>query len=113
MKAAHVKTDGTIVTIELDGLKSFQQAVGGLVEMTGGGDWTAYVNEEGLMMGLPPNPVASNLLGHHIVGDAVFFGGVDDEGVEVDLTDRQLSSLLVGQARQSVLDHFKRTRRTR
>lgn len=110
MRAAHIKTNGLITATDFSGLDDMQQAVGGLLEMTGGNGWFAYVNEEGLIHKLPHNPTASHILGQHIVGNVILFGGMDDEGIEVDITDKQISNLLVGQARESVLDYYKRLR---
>jgi len=104
-------TDGRIVVTTLNGLNDLQLAVGGNIEYAvsatrAKGTWHAYANEEGLLMDLPYNPTASDLLGRHIVGNVVFFGGVDDEGEERDITDEQLGHLLTGQARTAVIKHF-------
>ena len=110
MHAAQIKPDGSIHVMTLDGLEEMQKSVGGMIEMTGGNGWDAYVNENGLMMDLPYNATATELLGHPIVGNAIFFGGYDDEGEDIDISDEQLNQLLVGQARTAVLNHFN-TRR--
>lgn len=39
-----------------------------------------YVNDEGLLMGLEPNIVASALFGRVLVGTAVVVGALDEEG---------------------------------
>jgi len=107
MKAAKITPDGTINVVTLNGLTEMQDAVGGMIEITGGNGWHAYVNEEGLVHRLPINPVVSDLLGHHIVGAAILFGGFDDEGDEIDLSDKDLNHLLIGQARTQVLNFYK------
>jgi hypothetical protein len=113
MHAAQIKPDGSIHVMTLNGLEEMQESVGGMIEMTGGNGWDAYVNENGLMMELAYNATATELLGHPIVGNAVFFGGYDDEGEDVDISDEQLQQLLVGQARTAVLKHFNSRRETK
>jgi len=51
-------------------LKEVQNFVGGYVEIVYSGDMQILVNEEGSMLGLPENSVASILAGRHIVGPA-------------------------------------------
>ena len=106
MHAAQIRPDGSIHVMTLDGLEEMQKSVGGMIEFTGGNGWQAYANEEGLLMDLTYNPTASELLGHPVVGSVVFFGGVDDEGGDLDITDEQLGHLLTGQARTAVTKHF-------
>ena len=55
-----------------------------------------YVHDEGLLMGLEPNPVASALFGRFLVGTVVVVGALNEEGkydgdshsVEQDAIDR-------------------------
>ena len=112
MRAAHIRTDGTIVSVDLNGLEGMQQAVGGYLEAVSGNGWHAYVNEEGVIRGRRPNPVACDILGRRgLVGDVIIFGGIDEDGQEISLTDEDLGQLLVRQARQSVIDYFHNSRR--
>jgi len=106
MHVAQIRPDGSIHIMTVKGLTAMQASVDGMIEMTAGNGWDAYVNENGLMMELPFNATASELLGHGVVGNAVFFGGCDDEGEEIDISDEQLDRLLVGQARTAVLTYF-------
>ena len=50
-----------------------QRAVDGLIEIIPGGKagFYAYANEEGLLNGLPPNPVASELLDYQVLPGVV------------------------------------------
>ena len=72
-----IKTTGERVMLEASGLKTLQDAVGGLVEVAM--DTTTpeddrvilLVNEEGLLLDLPANPVVMAVFGIDIVGDAV------------------------------------------
>ena len=87
-------------------LKLFQQEVGGLIQPVAVGlGLEAYVNEEGLMKGLPINPMASALATEHfleflpagedylLVGNAVFVGVVDEQGYSTSLTENQIIML--------------------
>lgn len=70
-------------------LESMQALVGGHIESVPyrGGRVTVYANEEGLLLGLPPNRhVGDNL----IVGTFVVLG-TDEDGDAVSLTDEQLA----------------------
>lgn len=69
---------------ERPSLKELQEAVGGYIEpvdamMTDG--TIAYANEEGLLIGMPPNPVATKAVKwpHIIVGPVVILKGFDPE----------------------------------
>lgn len=67
------KADGQWEDLPNTNLETLQQAVNGYVELVRlAEDLEMYVNEEGLMFGLPYNPMASMLAGQKIVGNAVF-----------------------------------------
>ena len=54
------------------GLEECQAAVGGLIEAVYLPDGRLmYVNEEGLLKGLPVNEMASDIAGRYIVGDVI------------------------------------------
>ena len=84
MKA--LKLEGTTVTqVEIDNtLEALQHAVDGYIEAVTliPGKAVMIVNEEGLLRGMTPNPIASAVANTQIVGPAVVVG-VDDE----DFTD--------------------------
>lgn len=64
--------DGGIVEELPNGeLSTLQNAVGGYVEAIYLGDLVMWVNEEGLLQGLPENIAASMIAGQRIVGDVV------------------------------------------
>ena len=73
-------TDGT--RTEMDGkpsLEELQAAVGGYIEHVRiTGRTGMYVNEEGLLMGLRTNPIATLMANKMIVGDVVVYGPGDD-----------------------------------
>lgn len=57
-----IDVDGTVTSIPNKGLGSLQEAVGGYVEAVGCGDThAAYLNEEGKLIGLPVNVVATRV----------------------------------------------------
>lgn len=80
-----IKTTGEVVSLPSNtgpmGLAAMQAAVGGCIEAVHGTDLRdklVYVNEDGILMGLPPNPSASELLGRHIVGDVLVLDGWEE-----------------------------------
>jgi len=53
-------------------LETLQEAVGGYIEaVTITDNMVMYVNEEGLLQGLPLNVMATGMSGRHIVGNVV------------------------------------------
>lgn len=101
IEAVVVQPDGEVSTVTLDGsLQAFQQIVGGYIEGVFGPDFTMYVNEEGLIHGLPHNVLASLFVSHflnyptHLVGPAIILGAGDSEGNDTSV-------------HQSVLDYYQ------
>lgn len=64
-----------IMTTSRPSLEEAQEAVGGFVEMIPVQHGQLLVNEEGLIMSLPPNPTASQIAGRPIVGNAMLLKG--------------------------------------
>ena len=104
MRALVIPTEGKpYVTNVNGGYKELQTLVGGLIEgverPSNPKDYrlhhyvafSGYVNEEGLVMGLPNNVIASMLFGVYLCGDCVVTGAVDDEGNDTDLNDDQIA----------------------
>ena len=94
-----IKADGTksvesVETIDLDFL---QEAVGGYIEAVGLSSYDAvmYVNEEGILRGLPVNPEASDIAGQILVGDVIIVGQTNSEGEDTGLSDEQIASFLL------------------
>lgn len=85
-----IGTDGSVKEIQLEpGLKPMQQIVGGYIEMVSlpigwdrRGLAVLWVNEEGLLKGLPENELASSLAQQRLVGPALLTGLGNE-----DLTD--------------------------
>ncbi|WP_295019072.1 DUF3846 domain-containing protein [uncultured Micrococcus sp.] len=89
------ETDQLPTIVEVNGLADLQKAVEGYVEPVDGDDFTAWVNEEGKITGMPFNPRADRFL--HlaipelstfdcIVGPVIITGGVDEDGDNTDIT---------------------------
>jgi hypothetical protein len=101
-KALVLKTDGTSEVIELpkDGAgEVINQIVGGYFDLARNynqhinAEVCAYVHDEGLIIGLPVNAVASMLLGQYLVGNAVIVGKTDNEGYDTDVPSELLEVL--------------------
>lgn len=100
IRAVIIPPDGNVVATEIESdLRAFQGVVGGYIEGVYGRVATIYVNEEGLLLGLPPNPLATlfaqRILGAGVVlvGTALIVGPGDGEGNDTPV-------------RQSVVDYF-------
>jgi hypothetical protein len=73
-----IKSTGEVTTVAIpkkDSLPIMQLAVGGLIEYVrcryNGKKADMVVNEEGRLIGLPINPIASLIAGQTIVGDVL------------------------------------------
>ena len=72
-----------------DGLEDYQKIVGGYIEPVdftwNGRRMSAYVNEEGMIHGLPINPLLSLITGVPVLcGNGVIVGAPDGEGNTTD-----------------------------
>lgn len=106
MKALLVKTDGTYEVIDKEwSYDQINKAVGGLIEPVYFPNFNAeaYINEEGKILELEENCLATNvwynsgariLLGDYLAGDALFFGPVDEEGNNTEVTPELVSEII-------------------
>lgn len=104
MKAIVVKASGEVIEKEFDNIGTYQflsESVGGLIQCVSLTDKVdMWLNEEGKMINLPDNPIATvawaSVFGETdiIVGDVVFTGGVDSEGETIGLSETQFDKLL-------------------
>ena len=87
MKAILINTDGITETDIENKLEELQEAVGGYIEAVRlpFHDSVMIVNEEGLLLGLKINIIASEIANQPIVGNALILG-VDGEEF-TDITD--------------------------
>lgn len=102
-KAIIVKTDGTMTVRQLDTYDDINKALGGYIEAVRFGRFgTAYVNEEGKLLGLPRNEIATQLcfrfnvglaLDDFIVGDFVIFGPENEDGEDTDVPQILIEAL--------------------
>lgn len=105
MKAIVVKTDGSVNEVFADwDYEEINNEVGGWIEAVDFGDkpYFAYINEEGKLLNLPENGMATDLwyesgqrvlIGDYIAGDAVFFGSVDSDGNNTDAPNSLMEEL--------------------
>lgn len=76
-----------------NGLQALQDAVGGFIELVTLNGFSMYVNEEGKLNNLIINNIATAMVQKHgfgdiIVGPAVFFGSINDDGCETDISQK-------------------------
>lgn len=103
MKAYIVRTDNTTAIVEFEYGKSYEMlksAVGGWIECVSlDKDLDMWVNEEGKLLGLPVNEIATHcwesVYGRTdiIVGDVIFTGGVDEDGETLGLHNYAIARL--------------------
>jgi hypothetical protein len=83
-KAVKVTTSGEVEVIDLSnersGYETIRETVGGLIDAVNGEDFTVYVHDEGLLIGLKANAIASVLTNRLIVGDVLIVGNRDKQG---------------------------------
>ena len=102
VKGVVIFTDGTYEERVFKQLSDMQAAVGGLIEIVklfdgfGNNFATAYVNEEGLLHGLPINGFAgalSFMLGNNpmLVGNMIVVGLDDGDGYDTDIDEQLLA----------------------
>ena len=71
------------------------QIVGGWFDVTVSPDGDSlYVNDEGLLIGMPLNPYAPAWFDRMLVGPMVIVGPVDSEGYEADISDEIVTKML-------------------
>jgi hypothetical protein len=96
-----VTTDGEAYVFDATE-ESIHDVVGGWIEIAPQSDseLTFYCNEEGKLMNLPFNPRANRIISKTrpwtdpLMGNVVIVGGVDEEGNDTDLTDKQIARLI-------------------
>jgi len=84
-KALLISTDGQHRKIELpkdDSYEIITDLVGGYLDSVSNSDGSVvgYLHDEGLLIGLPVNTVASLLFSRPLVGNVVLVGGISPEG---------------------------------
>jgi len=111
INAIQVNPNGSATHVEIDGLKDMQRIVGGLIEFVVNpeDDFEVIVNEEGLLIDLELNTLASVLSGRRLVGPAILVGRADSEGNTTSvpkglMKDLHLASMMLDMAGRPVGD---------
>jgi hypothetical protein len=97
VKALLIPASGPVQHVEQDGLGALRRLIDGHIQalpVQGRADATAYVNEEGLLKGMPANARATRLLGVQIVGPAVLCGCDAATGEETPIPDDLAQAVL-------------------
>lgn len=84
--------DGTVSVVQTpseNALPFLQEAVGGYIDCVRSDEFIGYVNDEGLLIGLPLNTLASVLFSRYLVGNVVIVGAYNDKG-EYDGDDHDI-----------------------
>lgn len=83
-------TPESIIGIPLGDHNTIHEQVGGWFDCVVNGHFVGYVHDEGLIIGLPYNPIASLLFGCPLVGNCVVYSSLNAQGVH-DGYDHRLS----------------------
>jgi hypothetical protein len=78
-----IKTTGEVETTDIPNENSYvvlNELCEGWLDCVRNEDIVGYVNDEGLLIGLAPNIIASVLFGRPLVGNVVVLGALNDEG---------------------------------
>lgn len=78
---------------------TIRDIVGGWFDCVRGDDFHGYVNDTGLIDGLPINPIATALFGRILAGNAIVFGSLDARG-EYDGYEHHLNPMTAMVARR-------------
>ncbi len=81
--AVIIRSSGEVSTQDIpseDGHTLIHEIVGGWFDCVRGEDIVGYVHDEGLLIGLPLNAVASMLFQRPLVGDCVVIGSLNERG---------------------------------
>lgn len=96
----------TIVNIPSeDSLGFIQESVGGYIDCVRGDEIVGYVNDEGLLIGLPINAYASMLFGRLLVGNVLITGAYNKDG-EYDGDDHDAPQALLEMAQAYMAINF-------
>ena len=81
--AVIIKSSGEVFTQDIpseNGHTLIHEIVGGWFDCVRGEEIVGYVHDEGLLIGLPVNAVASMLFQRPLVGDCVVIGSLNEKG---------------------------------
>ena len=83
VRALVLEPEGSVFTIALSDYADLRDAVGGLIDSvshTEYPDLVGYIHDEGLLIGLEPNALASLIFGRPLVGPCVIVGCLSPTG---------------------------------
>ena len=83
IQAILITTENEAIRVELPdtgSLHTLQDHVGGLIDVVRRDDFVGYVNDEGLLIGLDFNLMASALFNQYLVGNVVIVGALNENG---------------------------------
>jgi hypothetical protein len=97
-KGLIVRADNTKDYVEIQDWKEIQDIVGGFFSVVDFGNkgYFCYIDDEGKLKNQPLNKLATDLwydsgqmilVGDYLAGNALFFGGIDDEGNDMDIPE--------------------------
>lgn len=103
-KAILIEVGGNVRRITINSYDDLNRNVGGYIEgiYLGETGHFAYLNEDGIALGLPMNRKATELCyqwnvglipGDFIKGNMIIVGGADDDGNDTDVSDQFAASL--------------------
>jgi hypothetical protein len=109
--------NGEYMTVSVDAeLENYQHLVGGYIQALYHKDWIMYCNEEGKLLDLPINEVATLLCHQYqlispfdaIMGSVFFVGMSDESGHEQELSPQARVELIgeIVQIRQDINQYF-------
>jgi len=98
---AKITPEGNVSTVEINDYKDLQYHVDGLIttvpvrsDDTIPAESTVFANDEGLLIGLPSNPLAQLATGYpYLVGNILIGGEVDDEGETLSILPDTIAKL--------------------
>ena len=92
-----IKAEGGVTLDEIpeeNGHQTIHSLVGGWFDCVRSEHYVGYVHDEGLLIGLPVNVLASAMFGQPLVGDCVVLGALNDDG-EYDGENHDVPDILL------------------
>lgn len=97
-----ITATGYVYMLHAHSYRDLQHSVGGLITTSPVRsdkviplDSTVFANDEGLLIGLPPNAAAQAVTGYpYLVGDIIIAGGVDEYGDTLSIADETIVRIM-------------------
>jgi len=102
-KVISIRTDNTVEVKEVESIEyeTLSTAVNGMIELVSiSEDIDMWLNEEGKLIGLEPNVIATMLFYQAfskfdlVMGDVIITGGSDGEGKTIGLSDESIVDIM-------------------